>query len=87
MKAIIYHTNVAIAVVDGKYVRSINKGFVEMYIPKTETDVKMLEGLTRLALDGGTVAFEPNYESATRGECIYLAVKSELVQIKWAEGE
>lgn len=85
MKAIIYHTNVAIAVVDGKNVRSINKGFVEMYIPKDETTVPMLEGLTQLALDGGTVAFEPNYSSISRGECIYIAVKSELVAIKWEE--
>jgi len=71
------------AVVDGKNVRSINRSFVEFYIPKDETTIPMLKMLTNLALAGGTVSFEPNYSSTSRGECIYLAVKSEYVVFDW----
>lgn len=87
MKALIFSAGLeeVIAVVDGKNVHSINKGFVEMYIPKDETTVPMMVGLTKLALTGGTVSFEPNYHGIARGECVYVAVRTENVDIKWED--
>ena len=86
MKAIIFDAlaESVIAVVDGKNVYNISQGFVSMYIPKDETTIPMMEGLTELAFAGGTVSFEPNYKMSG-GEYVYVSVCSEHVDIKWED--
>lgn len=74
-----------IALIDGKNLHSAQKGFVEVYIPKDETTVPMMNGLTKLALSGGTVTFEPNYKRIVSGECVYMAVRPEFVEIEWED--
>lgn len=74
-----------IALIDGKNLRSAQKGFVEVYIPKDETTAPMMNGLTKLALSGGTVTFEPNYKRIASGDCVYMALRPEFVEIEWED--
>lgn len=74
-----------IALIDGKNLHSAQKGFVEVYVPKDETTAPMMNFLTRLALSGGTVSFEPNYKKITMGECVYMAIRPEFVEIEWED--
>lgn len=84
MKAtIIDGKNSVLAVVNGEHVHSINKGFIEFYIPKGETDSSLMKGLTEITFEGGTVSFEPNYVGPVRGECVYVAIRPEYVKIDW----
>lgn len=85
MKATIYDVakKHVLAVVNGEHVYSINQGFIEFYIPKTETNAHFLQGLTEMTFVGGTVSFNPNYGSVVRGECIYVAIRPEYVKIDW----
>lgn len=74
-----------IALIDGKNLHSAQKGFVEVYVPKDETTAPMLNGLTNLALSGGTITFEPNYKRITMGDCVYMAIRPEFVEIVWED--
>lgn len=73
-----------IALIDGKNLHSAQKDFVEVYVPKDETTAPMLNGLTKLALSGGTVTFKPNH-TIGYDEYVYMAIRPEFVEIEWED--
>lgn len=70
-----------IAVVDGKYVYSVEQNYIQLYIPKDELGVGAMRALTRLAMSGGTVSFKPNWDERT----VYVSPRKDFFEIEWED--